>query len=382
MVNNFEQMKILYFFPYDGTYMTEWQRVQVFDELAHYDINFDIFNPLDFNSIEECNETLIKRLKEDKSIDLFFNCLGKKYLYVDTMKEIAKFSIPKVLVCFDNLHVPYMHKDIAQYFDLVWLTSWETEYIFKGWGCNTIFMPYASNPFVFRNKMDKVQNRVCFVGTPYGMRSIYFNALGNDNVDVDIYCLSRTPDLKKTQEAGSIIPLFFNNFEEVFESLSFPIGRKVIWSRLKKAVSKPQPLLDSSFIHLLPKIDFEEMNSVYSNYSLSLNITALRNTAILKKPVHKLHLRTFEIPMSYGLEFTERNSELSNYFSEEEMVFFGSPEEMVEKAKFFVSPHNESIVREYKINARKKAESEHCWRNRYECLFNKLGLKHFNLSKQ
>ena len=41
-------MKILYFFPYDGSFMTEWQKVQIFDEMAHYDVHFEIFNPLSY----------------------------------------------------------------------------------------------------------------------------------------------------------------------------------------------------------------------------------------------------------------------------------------------------------------------------------------------
>ncbi|HBN04508.1 MAG TPA: glycosyltransferase family 1 protein, partial [Bacteroidales bacterium] len=103
-----------------------------------------------------------------------------------------------------------------------------------------------------------------------------------------------------------------------------------------------------------------------SAHSLSLNITELRNTYVLKKPIHKLHLRTFEIPMAGGLEFTSYTPEILNYFEpDKEIVLYDSDEEMTEKARFYLDPKNEYLCKIMKKNARKRSVSEHTWKNRF-----------------
>jgi spore maturation protein CgeB len=120
-------------------------------------------------------------------------------------------------------------------------------------------------------------------------------------------------------------------------------------------------------------VPFEEINAIYSNHALSLNITELRNTFNLKPPVHKLHLRTFEIPMCGGLQIAPYVEELSSYFKEdEEIILCRNDDEFVSKSKFYLLPENASLRMKLKLNARKRAEAEHTWNNRFTAVFNKL----------
>lgn len=367
-------MKVLFFCPFDNSFMSQWQRFQIFDELQHYGIMIEVFNPWSYQSYEEANEALLKKLKEDVSIDLFMNCASSEMLFEETMLAVTSLSIPKLLICYDNLHAPYMHKRIAPLFDLVWLTSWETEPMFKNWGCKTVFLPYASNPFAFRDMYNKSINKVCFVGTPYGTRTMMFNNLLDGSVDVDVFCKSIKESTSYEKKMESIPRSKETKLNSIRNLISFPLGRKVIYSGIKKQLIKPRPLVESHHLALLNKLSNEDMNRAYSNYALSLNVIALRNTAVLKHPVQKLHLRTFEIPMCAGLEMVESNDELRGYFSEGEMVFYHDKEEMIDKAKFYTNPNNESVVRKMKINARRRAANEHGWMNRFSIAFDLLGL--------
>ena len=355
--------------------MSEWHFVQIFDELEHYDIHFEIFNPWDYLTYDEANIALVSKLKGDDHYDLFMNCASSEMLYESTMSELKSIDIPKLLICFDNLHAPYMHRSIAPHFDLAWLTSWETETMFKKWGCKTIFLPYASNPFAFRDMYEKSIDKVCFVGTPYGTRTMMFNTLLQDSISVDVFC--------KRNKQNGIEPIktiekkkAFSKIKTLCELSLFPIGRKVVYSGIKINLIKPQSLIDSTHLTMMNQLSNEEMNRAYSNYALSLNVITLRNTAVLNHPVQKLHLRTFEIPMCAGLELVEYNQELFEYFSEDEMVFYKDKEEMVDKARFFTKPQNENIVREMKMRARRKAENEHTWMKRFSKAFDELGLKY------
>lgn len=367
-------MKILYYNLHDGTYMTEWQRVQIYDELAHSDVEFYIINPGEFESLEQCNETIIKRLGEDKTIDVFLTCLPDEYFCHGVIERISEISIPKVLILFDNLHAPFNNRKTANYFDLVWLTSVETEEMFKNWGCNTLFLPYASNPYLYNDCYSKPINRVCFVGTPYGSRTQYINELLANEIGIDVfYSKNRVPegmDNKRSLRVNGD-----SKFETIIKDFTFPVGRAVLAGKLLSFLRKSSVLDEQNlYLSLKESLSFEAMNEAYSNYALSLNVTALRNTYNLKHPVQKLHLRTFEIPMSAGLELVSYSDELAGYFSENEMVFFKDRDEMIDKAHFYTQESQHDLCRQMKLNARKRAITEHTWTERFKVLFNEVGV--------
>lgn len=145
-------MKILYYFYELDTHMYLWQRNHFIDELKRHDIEFITFNPAKYESMERANEEFIDFAKSLKGqIDLFLSCDETKILFPETVKAIKSIlSVPTVLICWDNLELPYKQKRLAKEFDLIWLTSYETEYLFKSWGCKTIFQTYAANPYFFR----------------------------------------------------------------------------------------------------------------------------------------------------------------------------------------------------------------------------------------
>lgn len=349
--------------------MTEWQRKQIFDEMMHYGVEFEIFNPLNFDSFENANESLVSILSKRKDIDIFMNCASSDMLFPSTMKTLQSISIPKLLICFDNLHAPYMHKSIAPYFDLVWLTSKETAQMFQQWGCKIIFQPYAANPYLYKDRFTQDIGKVAFVGTPYGTRSLIINRLLDGGVPCDVFC-KRKHDVNISPKQP--LRLWLRN---IIRLSRFPIGRKVLYSKLNSHFSNHQLTEECGHLTLYDSLSFEAMNSAYSNYALSLNIIDLLSTAMLKHPIHKLHLRTFEIPMSAGLELVAYNEELLDYFSDKEIVFYRSFEEMVDKAKYYTDHRNSHLCRMMKLRARDRAVKEHCWKRRFDEVFSELDIK-------
>lgn len=86
-------MKILYFFKEDDTYMTQWQRVHIFDELKHHNVNITVLNPSKYETVCQANEDLINLLRYNKDhYDLFMNCCGSDLLLPETM-EALKLSL-------------------------------------------------------------------------------------------------------------------------------------------------------------------------------------------------------------------------------------------------------------------------------------------------
>ena len=181
-------MEILYFFQEIETPMFQWQRTHFIDELQHHNCNFTCLNPLAYRTPDEANESLIKHLQSHK-YDLFFtNVCYEKVLFPSTVDQVRSMGIPTLCLRCDNLTIPFNDKVLAPHFDLVWLTANETKYLYDKWKVNSFFAPYAANPFFYKPFHDNHHNRrVCFIGTPYGSRSIMINTLSRNGIPIDVY---------------------------------------------------------------------------------------------------------------------------------------------------------------------------------------------------
>lgn len=365
-------MNIFYFFKELQTPMYQWQRIHFFDELERGGHHIITFNPLDYPSTDEANEKLISVIKDTEDIDLFMNCDDSSVLYPETMKEINKMGIPSLLICWDNLELPYKHKSIAPLFDMVWITSVETKYLFERWGCkNIIFQSFAANPYVFKPCWGKTISKVGFIGSPYGSRVNKLNDLLASGIYCDVFSdslfnIGYNTSLGKVQQFDPLDVCI-----KAIRYMRFPIRRKVLYSTIKNKLMKKTDLCsESKFLTKYKSVSDDEMVGLYSDLALSLNITELRDTYILKKPVNKTHLRAFEIPMCGGLQLASYTEELSEYFKDgKEIVLYHSKEEMVDKAKFYLDKKNESLVNLMKKAARARAEKEHTWTRRFNEVF-------------
>ncbi len=367
-------MNILYFFKDYDNFMSKWQYIHIFDELEHYGHRVTVYNPLSYKNPEEANEKLIPFILNSKSkFDLFLNCESDGFLFSTTVEEVKKIGLPTVLICFDNLHAPHLHKKIASVFDIVWLTSFETKWMFEKWGCkNIVVQTYAANPFKFSPNWGSSKSVVSFIGSPYGSRIPVLNFLTQSKIPCNVFSNALS---ESNQKRNNIPNIKISLVEEIFRALSFDIGRKVLLAALlNRTIMKNKTKLDvNDFLHIYPSVSFSEMQNVYSDSALSLNINDLRYTYLLKNPLYKIHLRTFEIPMCGGLQISHYTKELTEYFEDErEIVLYNSNEELISKSKFYLDPKNETLVKRMKQAARKRAESDHTWMKRFNNIFDKL----------
>lgn len=367
-------MNILYFFKDYDSFMSKWQYVHIFDELEHHGHHITVYNPLSYINPEEANEKLIPFIINSKiKFDLFLNCESDGFLFSSTVNEIKKLGIFTVLICFDNLHAPHLHKKIASSFDLVWLTSFETKWMFEKWGCkNIIVQTYAANPYKFNPNWGSSKSVVSFIGSPYGSRIPVLNFLTQSKIPCNVFSNA----LNESNPKKNNIPnIKISPFEEILRALSFNIGRKVLVAALlNRTIMKNKTKLDvNDFLHIYPSVPFAEMQDIYSNSALSLNIIDLRYTYLLENPLYKIHLRTFEIPMCGGLQISHYTKELAEYFEDEkEIVLYKSNEELISKSKFYLDPKNETLVKRMKQAARERAESDHTWIKRFNNIFDKM----------
>lgn len=362
-------MRILYYYPNYETPMFQWQKKHIFDEMECHGCYFDIISPFDYESIDQVNEIIVQKTKNHE-YQLFMTSYSTNYLYLDTLERIKRNGVKTLCFCPDNLTVPYNQRAIAKYFDLVWLTSKETEYLFKRWGAKTIFLPYASNPNLLKPNWNvKEINRLAFIGTPHGSRVERVNMLLQSQVPISLYSKKTdTSNIQFRASAGEYRKAIVNY-------LKYPIGRKLLYATIKDKLGRHEINLNSEMLELKQPVSLEELGRVNSSYALVLAFTEANSTGVLKNPVPIVNLRNFEIPMSGGLEITLFTEELASYFEpDKEIILCSCKEELVDKTKFFLQDKQYSIRMKMKENARKRAEAEHTWFNRFELIFKELEL--------
>lgn len=366
-------MEILYFFANDNSYMYDWQTYHIIDELAHHNINFTVFNPLKYTSFEEANELCVKMIAE-KKFDCFMTPHNSNKFFKETAQSLKKYSIPMVLINFDNLINPESQKSLSKYFDVQMLLNIDSNKIYKTYSCPCVFAPYAANPFYFK-KMDlETVNSVCFVGTPYGTRCHSLNLLLQEGIDLDLY--ANKDAIIQQRKIGDSLSIS-KKVTTTFEFLNNKARRKILLGAVVSKLKKREILLsDSTTLKIHGAIDLQTMNRVYSQHSLSVSMPESRNTGVLKKPLDIVRLRNFEIPMCGGLQISRYCEELGNYFEEnKEIIFYRSDDEFLDKVRFYLNPHNEKVVNKIKENARYRAESQHTWYLRFKKVFNEIGIQ-------
>lgn len=371
-------MKILYYFRELKTPMYWWQRIHWIDELERNGHVVHTINPLDYDSVDEACNRLICHLQSHSDYNLFLTCVDQDWIKKETIDEIRRMGFPTCLICWDNLELPYKHREIAPAFDIVWLTSNETYNLFEQWGCRKIlFMPYAGNPYMFKPiSSGKIIDRVGFIGTPYGSRTNILNELIEAEIPCSVYSDSLFSSGYNSSLGKKKDVMIQDLFVKFSRYLRFPIGRQVLLSTIINRF-KPQQSLNthSPYIQTERSVSDEMMQKLYSEFAISLNISELRDTYVLKRPIPKIHLRAFEIPMCGGLQLTSFNSEIAEYFEEgKEIVLYRSKDEMIDKARFYLNEKNEALIKQIKYSARLRAEHDHTWMRRFGKLFNEIGL--------
>lgn len=360
-------MNILYFFNNFDSMMFQWQRFHIINEMKVYGVNIDILSPLDYESKEEANQRLLEKIK---SYDLFMTGLTEEDLFKDTIREIKRMGIPTLLLCPDNLVAPFNHRTIAALFDLVWLTSSETEYLFKRWGCNTVFLPYAANPFFLKPDYSLNEDAcVGFIGTPHGSRIDRINKLINAEIPVCVHANQNAFD------QGFIKAPISDYLKKVCKTIRYPIGIKLMCGAVKDKLYHRQLVTNSDYLIRKNPVPLAELSMFNCKYGLVLSFTEADSTGVLKKPVPIVNLRNFEIPMSGGLQFARYSEELASYFEDDkEIILCRNDEEFVSKAKYYLKEEQTEKRQKMRLAARKRAEQEHTWQCRFTNVFRIMGI--------
>src|SRR5690606_24188381 len=98
---------ILYLFPEQDRFMDKWQRWHFIDELEGYGVNFEFVNPIKEEQRDDENIIFEKIRTEREKYSLFMTAMNDYELSTSFISSLKGLGVPTLLICWDNLSIPF-----------------------------------------------------------------------------------------------------------------------------------------------------------------------------------------------------------------------------------------------------------------------------------
>ncbi len=383
-------MKILYYLPSRGELMYDWQQVHIVGELRQAGHIVSVLNPCDLTAVPWLDAADFQRVMEQciASVgggdwELLFVGTAHRLVPLPLICHLKQRGIPAVMLFVDDLIVPYRIRRIAKFFELIWITTPVNGELIKSYGGRPIVLPLAANPHVFTPVKRDEKRYVGFLGSCYGARRLRLEQLFAAGVPVRAFVPGGSTVLQ-TQTQGNpmsrVLRRSWRGAMEVPRLLKFPAGRKCLAAAVLRSVretrrhkASPRTTLPSNIWSQSPVL--QDFPAFYAEAALSMGSNEVWSSYVLRNPVYLTRLREFEAAASGAMHLANRFPELQACFSEDnEMIYYGSAEELIDKAKYYLAPARDSARALIRKQARTRAESDHTWLKRFGLLWRELGL--------
>jgi hypothetical protein len=383
-------MHILHYSPHAGGHMHDWHQAHFIDELVRAGHQVTVSNPLTVlgrtGSIAEYSEILVdeaRRISRLPGPHMFFTLSSEYALDSSAVDSIRRLGMPCVIASTDDLVAPFQVRNIGPHFDLFWSTYLGGTKLLEKYGCRVIYMPMAANPHFFLPRAQRRSHSLCFVGTNSRSRPFYISALARADVPLTVRGAGWMADTISHNRQPLTNPAVrgIGQVRVGFEYLRWSTGRKLLAGAVKKRICQSlgryrPPALEGRHLDVAgPLPTFYDMVACYSHCSASLGVVEAGSTFMLRNPVVLYHLREFEATMMACAHIVRRGPDLERCFeADKEIIFYGSIEECVDKARFYLAPERYDLCRSIGERARAHAVGEHTWLLRFQQIWKCLGL--------
>jgi hypothetical protein len=121
-------------------------------------------------------------------------------------------------------------------------------------------------------------------------------------------------------------------------------------------------------------IDDAAMMSLFRNAEINIGFTRMSGLEVTRHPVNQVKLRDFEVPLAGGFYLVEEAPDHAELYDiGREIVTWKSPEELVDKTRYFLAHPTER--ERIAAAGQQRATRDHTWEKRFRGLFDRLGLK-------
>ncbi len=330
----------------------------------------------------------VRQAHQQQPLDLFLSYFYNSHFDPVGFAEIHQLGIPTVNFYCNSIYQFELVSQIAAQAYFSWHAEKYARDSYLKVGANPIWVQMGADPKVYQ-PVSRVtrQAKACFVGQRYADRDRFIANLIQNKVPVSIYGkgwgFPDTQDSKHTllkEEStylGRKLPKA-GGMTGYANVISQNINNQGLISGLRRTIQQFQYRHQSHTISpLLSSVACgfaENLCYTFSEYEVILNFS---NVWADGRPGSELiphvRLRDFEAPMCRTCYVTGYTDEIAEFYEiGKEIDTYQSPEELVDKTRFYLNHPNEA--EKLREAAYQRALRDHTWTNRFEELFQKIGL--------
>lgn len=308
----------------------------------------------------------ISAAHREKRIDLLFTYFYSAFCRPAVIEEIRRMGISTVNWYCNGSYQFHLVSDIAPAYDFCLVPERFRLDDYRRIGANPIYCQEAANPSIYRRYPVQQEYDVTFVGQKYGERPQLIRALLDAGVNVRVWGPGWSPSQRK--------PTWIRTASRL-RRLATPSG---IRSAIRKVRGSGIRALSMHNVEFPPNVcgpalSDEELVIMYSRSKISLGFSSCGNTHLTGERILQVRLRDFEAPMSGAFYMVEYMEELEEFFEVgKEIVCYHDPNDLVEKAQYFLS--NETERERIRAAGHRRALADHTWQKRLSTAFVQMGL--------
>ncbi len=326
-------------------------------DYSEFNLNLDVENPNHLTFIRAnrplLSESLVNQVKsvhQQHPIDLFFSYFYSAYVEPSAIQQIGELGITTINWYCNASYQLNLVAEIAPAYHYCLVPEKFRLDDYRRIGANPIYCQEAANPTIYRPYDLPKDYGVTFVGQNYGDRSTFIRALVDAQIDVHAWGPA-------WQQPRWRIP----HWREVVRDVKNAVmGRPSV--HLPRRVCGA-PLSDAEYVQM------------YSRSKISLGFSKVAASPNPDLPIKQVRLRDFEAPMSGAFYLVEYCDELTDFFEpDKEIVCFHTVEELVDKARYYLTHDSERET--IRLAGMERARTEHTWKQRFQQVFREIGLSH------
>jgi spore maturation protein CgeB len=314
----------------------------------------------------------IEAAHRERPVDVFFSYFYSACARPETIREIRRLGITTVNWYCNAAHQFHLVREIAPAYDYCLVPELERMDDYRRIGANPIYTQEAANPDTYKPYDVPVEYDVVFVGQRYGDRPVFIRALYDAGVNVRAFGPGWLPPPP---------PSRLRTWSHKIAGLMTPEGRQLAISRLGARFhprANPAYPGTSAEVYVPPAVcgpaisDAEEVVKMFSRAKISLGLSSCGDTHLSEQRILQIRLRDFEAPMSGAFYMVEYMPELEQFFEiGKEIVCYSDPQDMVDKAKYYLA-HDAERERVRRAG-RARALRDHTWQKRFWDAFAVMG---------
>lgn len=320
----------------------------------------------------------VKTAHAARKIDVFLSYFYNSHFDPSGFDEIHRLGIPTINYYCNSIYQFGQVAAIAAKANFSWHAEKHARQSYLNVGARPVWVQMAADPKVYRPVPScKMEQSAVFVGQRYADRDRWMASLIQRGIPVVIYGPGWGEKTPPNGPAASLpVPARPDYRAEVIRIFKRD-GIFGAWGRLYRQYqyrNQSRALSSVYSPHARGAVPFTQICTIFSSHEVVLNFSNVWSDG---RPGSKLiphvRLRDFEAPMCRTCYLTGYTDEIEEFYEiGKEIATYNSPEELVEKSRYFLA--NPSEAEKLREAGYRRALRDHTWTQRFKQLFKEVGL--------